>query len=119
MTKSFALCTLLFFGIACSAYGQSGSTNVCGTTLAPPGGHFTWTSTYSVPIRVEPVPGQNWSALMGSAYVDIPADGSVTIPVPENLPSNFSVTLETTFETGQGGNPCGNDPGKPNIQIGS
>jgi hypothetical protein len=101
--------------MVCSAYGQSGTTNVCGTTTVTPGGNFTWTSTYSVAIRVEPAPGENWSALMGSAYVDIPANGSITIPVPESLPEGFSVDLQTTFETRQGGNPCGDYPGVPKI----
>jgi hypothetical protein len=119
MTKFLCLCApLLFFGMVCNAYGQqSGTTNVCGTTITTPGGNFTWTSTYSIPIRVEPVPGENWTALMGSTtYVDIPANGSVTIDVPEDLPSGYTVDLQTTFEVQGGGNPCGDAPGMPHTQ---
>lgn len=116
MTKFLSLCVpLLFLGMLCSAYGQSWTTHVCGTTTVTPGGSFTWTSTYSVPIRVEPAPGESWSQLMGSVYVDIPANGSITINVPQDLPSGFSVDLQTTFDTRKGGNPCGNYPGMPHI----
>jgi hypothetical protein len=103
---------LVFVTLASWAHGQS--SNVCGTTTVTPGGNFTWTSTFSVPIRVQPMSGEAW--WIGQAYVEIPANGSVTISVPQTLPDNYSVDLQTTFETRAGGNPCGDTPGQPRIQ---
>ncbi len=104
--------SLLF--AASAAHGQSPTTNVCGTTIATPGGTFTWTSTYSVPIRVQPVTGESW--FLGQSYVVIPANGSVTIDVPQNLAPGTNIDLQVNFDTRAGGNPCGNTPGPPRIQ---
>ncbi|HTS34743.1 MAG TPA: hypothetical protein VMH04_03665 [Candidatus Solibacter sp.] len=112
MKNLLSLCVALFvLAFASSAFGQT--TNVCGETTVTPGGNFTWTSTYSVPIKVEPVTGETW--FLGSVYVDIPANGSVTLPVPQNLPSGYNVDLQVAFDTRQGGNPCGNYPGMPHV----
>ncbi len=102
---------MLFLALAGSAYGQS--SNVCGETLVTPGGSFTWTSTYAVPIRVEPFPGTTW--FLGQSYVEIPANGSVTVIVPTDAaPGTYD--LETTFDQRAGGNPCGDTPGMPHIK---
>jgi len=103
---------LLFLALVGSAYGQS--SNVCGETPANVGGSFTWTSTYSVPIRVQPMPGTTW--FLGQSYVEIPANGSVTVNVPSDAaPGTYD--LQTTFETRAGGNPCGNTPGMPHVGL--
>jgi hypothetical protein len=113
MKKSLCLVLpLLVLLLVSSAYGQS--TNVCGQTQANAGGSFTWSSTYSVPIRVQPMPGTTW--FLGQSYVTIPANGSVQINVPEGTTSG-DYDLQTTFDIRAGGNPCGNTPGMPHIVV--
>ena len=95
---------LLFFALASSAQAQSGTTNVCGETDTTPGGSFTWSSTYSVPISVTPAPGTTW--FLGQSQVIIPANGSVTVNVPATaMPGEYD--LGVTFDTNTGGYPCG------------
>jgi hypothetical protein len=61
------------------------------------------------------MPGETW--FLGHSYVEIPANGSVTVDLPQDLPSGYNVQLETTFETRAGGNPCGNTPGMPHVTV--
>jgi len=96
--------SLLFFALVSSAHAQSGTTNVCGETDTTPGGSFTWSSTYSVPISVTPWTGTTW--FLGQWQVIIPANGSVTVNVPATAaPGEYDLTI--TFDTNTGGYPCG------------
>lgn len=103
---------LMLLALAGSAYGQS--SNVCGETPVTAGGSFTWTSTYSVAIRVEPFPGTTW--FLGQSYVEIPANGSVTVIVPTDAATGTS-DPDATFDQRAGGNPCGDTPGMPHLQV--
>ena len=110
MTK-FLGAFLLMFALMGAAAAQS--TNACGGVAVAPGGRFTCSNSYSVPLKVTPATGTTW--FLGVSSVEIPANGQVTVNVPQSAaPGSYDIWV--TFDTRSGGTPC-ISTGSPHIHV--
>ena len=89
------------------------STNACNGVAVAPGGRFTWSNSYSVPLKVTPATGTTW--FLGVSSIEIPANGQVTVNVPKSAaPGTYDVRV--TFDTRSGGTPYISN-GVPHIVV--
>ena len=110
MTKFLGPLMLTF---ALVGAGAAQSTNACNGATTAQGSSFTWSNSYSVPLKVTPATSTTW--FLGVTSIQIPANGQVTVNVPSTAaPGDYAI--QVTFDTRSGGTPCIAD-GNPHIHI--